>query len=112
MTALADLVRKFIDCIGKESIEIYNEFSLQHEFGIFLRRELPGYLVQFERNISYFFPSPTGFTKRELDIAVFSRDRRGLKLAVELKFPRNGQHPEQMFSFCRDIAFVEQLKAR
>lgn len=29
--------------------------------------------------------------------------------AVELKFPRNGQHPEQMFSFCKDIAFLEQL---
>ena len=31
------------------------------------------------------------------------------ELAIELKYPRNGQYPEQMFSFCRDIAFVEQL---
>ena len=30
--------------------------------------------------------------------------------AIELKFPRSGQHPEQMFGFCRDIVFAEQLK--
>ena len=31
--------------------------------------------------------------------------------AIELKFPRSGQHPEQMFSFCKDIAFAEELPA-
>ena len=93
------------------NIEIYNEFSLQHEFGIFLRSALPGYAVQFERNVDYFAPSKAGFTKRELDIAVFARDKTELKYAIELKYPRNGQHPEQMFSFCKDIAFAEDLKA-
>lgn len=29
--------------------------------------------------------------------------------ALELKYPRNGQVPESMFSFCKDIAFLEQL---
>ena len=29
--------------------------------------------------------------------------------AIELKYPRNGQHPEQMFSFCKDITFAEEL---
>ena len=33
-----------------------------------------------------------------------------LRLAVELKYPRAGQFPEQMFSFCKDIAFLEELK--
>ncbi len=32
-----------------------------------------------------------------------------LDAVVELKFPRNGQHPEQMYSFCKDIVFAEQL---
>lgn len=28
---------------------------------------------------------------------------------MELKFPVNGQFPEQMFSICKDIRFLEQL---
>ena len=32
-------------------------------------------------------------------------------MAIELKFPRNGQYPEQMFSFVKDLVFLEQLKA-
>ena len=31
------------------------------------------------------------------------------KLAIELKFPRQGQHPEQMYAACIDIAFLEEL---
>lgn len=29
---------------------------------------------------------------------------------LELKYPKNGQYPEQMYSFCKDIKFLEQLK--
>lgn len=107
---LSDLISRFIDFVVVHGIEIYNEFSLQHELGIFLRKELPGYLVQFERNIKHFSSSKFAFTKREIDIVVFSRDKSELKYAIELKYPRNGQHPETMFSFCKDIAFVEELK--
>lgn len=107
---LSTLVSKFVEFAIANKIEIYNEFSLQHELGIFLRNELPGYLVQFERNIKYFSASKFSFTKRELDIAVFSKDKTELKYAIELKYPRNGQHPETMFSFCKDIAFIEELK--
>lgn len=32
------------------------------------------------------------------------------KYAIELKYPRNGQYPEQMYSFVKDIIFMEQLK--
>lgn len=32
------------------------------------------------------------------------------KYAVELKYPVNGQYPEQMYSFIKDILFMEQLK--
>ncbi|MBR3425033.1 MAG: hypothetical protein IKG79_03185, partial [Neisseriaceae bacterium] len=32
------------------------------------------------------------------------------KYAIELKFPRNGQHPEQMYSFVKDIKFMEELQ--
>ncbi len=111
MNELSALISKFVGAGGLNTTDVYNEFSLQHELGIFLRHELPGYRVQFERNIGYFAPSKAEFTKRELDIAVFSEDKRELKYAIELKFPRSGQHPEQMFSFCKDIAFAEELKA-
>lgn len=111
MSDLSAFVEQFVQSIVGNGTDIYNEFSLQHEFGIFLRSALPNYKVQFERNVSYFAPSKTVFTKRELDIAVFSPDRSELKYAVELKYPRNGQYPEQMFSFCKDIAFAEELKA-
>jgi len=110
MHSLPALIHDFTKKVGSDDIEIYNEFSLQHELGIFLRAALPGYRIQFERNISYFAPTKQEFTKRELDIAVFTPDKKELKYAIELKFPRNGQHPEQMFSFCKDIAFAEELK--
>jgi hypothetical protein len=29
-----------------------------------------------------------------------------------LKFPRNGQYPEQMLNACKDVAFLEQLVER
>ncbi len=107
---LSELVAQFVRSVGANNTEIYNEFSLQHEFGIFLRSALPQYKVQFERNVSYFAASKTEFTKREIDIVVFSPNKTDLRYAIELKYPRNGQYPEQMFSFCKDIAFAEELK--
>jgi len=69
---------------------------------------LKSYLVQFERPVSFFGISPNGLVKKEIDISVFSRNRQE-KVAIELKAPSNGQHPEQMFQVCRDIRFLEQL---
>lgn len=111
MGTLGDLIAPFIESVTTGRIDVYNEFSLQHELGIFLRGRLPKDKVQFERNVSFFFPGKSSFTKREIDIVVFSPDRKELKWGIELKYPRNGQHPEQMFSFCKDVAFVEELKA-
>ncbi len=67
-------------------------------------------LVQFERNVSYFRFSHPSFVKREIDVTCFDTPRNQLRLAVELKYPRAGQCSEQMFSFCKDIAFLEELK--
>jgi hypothetical protein len=106
---LPNRVCSFVELVAAGSTELYNVFSLQHELGIFLRGRLPSYQVQFERNVSFFFPMKAAFTKWEIDISVFSPDRRDLKFAIELKYPCNGQYPEQMFSFCKDIAFAEEL---
>lgn len=92
---------------------VYNEFSLQFELGYFLRSK--GYSVRFERNISsYISPvKATYFIKHEIDIVAFKGqdEMNAEKIAIELKFPRNGQVPEQMFSFIKDIRFMEQVGA-
>jgi len=110
MLNLSNLVKPFISAVEAGKVEVYNEFSLQHELGIFLRSIRPDLKVQFERNVAYFFPGKSKFTKREIDISAFSPSNKELAFAIELKYPRNGQHPEQMFSFCKDIAFAEELK--
>ncbi len=110
MQEFDQVIKPFITSIADGAIEIYNEFSLQHELGVFLRNVLPNYRIQFERNVSFFFSDSAPFIKREIDITIFSPDKSDLAFAIELKYPRNGQHPEQMFSFCKDIKFAEQLK--
>ena len=105
---LKNLVKGFFSYIEAENIELYNEFSFQHELGIFLRRELEGYTIQFERNVSYFSISNQTI-KKEIDISIFNKDKSE-RYAIELKHPLNGQYPEQMYSFVKDIKFMEELK--
>lgn len=95
-------------------IVVYNEFSLQHELGFFLRSRLKweGYKVEFERNVS-FFGINERLTKHEIDISIYKKDASGNfteKYAIELKYPRNGQYPESMYSFVKDIKFMEELR--
>ena len=99
------LLHDFLNLIKTGKIEIYNEFSLQHELGIFLRNNLPDHKVQFERNTKFFGIS--GLVKHEIDIVVYNDIQ---KYAIELKYPLNGQYPEQMYSFIKDICFMESLK--
>lgn len=51
---IVSLLEEFADLIRNEEVEVYNEFSLQHELGIFLRAKLTGNKVQFERNTKFF----------------------------------------------------------
>lgn len=104
------ILESFANQVGSGSIDIYNEFSLQHELGIFLRNAINDRKVQFERNVSYFGFERGDFEKREIDIVLYENSKSLLDIAIELKFPRNGQHPEQMYSFCKDVVFAEQLK--
>lgn len=110
MTSLAMLASQFVEAVKQQHTEVYNEFSLQHEFGIFLRQHISACKIQFERNVGFFFPQKESFIKKEIDITVFSPDKKDLRYAIELKYPRNGQYPVQMFHFCQDVAFAEELK--
>ena len=102
------LIKDFFEQISLNNIEIYNEFSLQHELGIFLRDKFKNEKIQFERNVSHFNFDKSQFEKKEIDISIFKN--KNLTSVLELKYPRNGQVPESMFGFCRDIVFLEQLK--
>jgi len=106
---IEELVLSFSKIVASGKIEIYNEFSLQHELGIYLRPFFPTKKVQFERNVAQFGLEKSNFKKKEMDIVIFNEPDSPDKIAIELKFPRNGQVPEQMFSFCKDINFTEQL---
>jgi hypothetical protein len=110
MELLSKLVTEFCGQVANEKIEVYNEFSLQHELGIWLRNRLPGYKVQFERPAGFFFSSLPKLCKKEIDISVFSKEQQDYRYAIELKYPRNGRHPETMFDFCKDLSFIEDLR--
>jgi len=105
---LRQLIEGFFLYVQSNNIEIYNEFSLQHELGIFLRAKQQGYRIQFERNVSY-FTKDSKTIKKEIDIVIFNEDKSE-KYAIESKHPLNGQYPEQMYSFVKDIKFMEELK--
>lgn len=100
-------IQAFIKKLQNNEVDIYNEFSLQHELGIYLRNVLPDYKIEFERNIGFF--KLTNTVKKEIDIVIYNDHK---KYAIELKFPRNGQYPEQMYSFVKDIRFMEELKQK
>lgn len=99
----------FFDAVGRREIDIYNEFSLQHEFGIWLRSHAhhPEIKIQFERPVR-FFGVDGKLTKKEIDLACFQPPLVPI-MVMEFKFPRAGQVPIQMFKFCQDVAFVEEL---
>jgi hypothetical protein len=102
--------KSFFSDVAKGKVEIYNEFSLQHEFGLFLRAAVgTAFKTQFERPVSFFGLQRSRFVKKEIDISVFAPKQLD-KYAIELKYPRNGQRPEQMFKACQDICFLEQLR--
>lgn len=102
-------ITDFFAAVGRGQIDIYNEFSLQHEFGIWLREhaKLPDLRVQFERPVR-FFGVDGKLTKKEIDLACFLPPMNPVMI-MEFKFPRAGQVPIQMFKFCQDVAFVEEL---
>jgi len=99
----------FFDAVGRREIDIYNEFSLQHEFGVWLRGRVTNsnWKIQFERTAS-FFGVDKKLTKKEIDLACFALPMAPITV-MEFKFPRAGQVPIQMFKFCQDVAFVEEL---
>jgi hypothetical protein len=107
-SAVGMALHEFFVIASENNIEMYNEFSFQHELGIFLRNKFPSYNVQFERNVSFFFANART-VKKEMDIVLYD-SKKGERYAIELKMPTNGEYPEQMYKFVEDIRFMEQLR--
>lgn len=98
-----------MNCI---SDNIYNEFSLQFELGLFLRCHLPEhYSIQFERPVNTIITNyrDYDFVKKEIDLVILDTLTEKM-FCIELKYPTNGQHPVQMYKFCEDVRFLEQLQ--
>lgn len=112
-------IKKHIEMFARTKINndnIYNEFSLQHELGFYLREELKSSKVEFERNVKFFSDNQDEnflkkFVKKEMDIVAYKGNSKNLeKYAIELKYPTNGAYPRRMFQFVKDIKFMEQVK--
>ena len=106
---IKEIINNFWEYKNTNNIEIYNEFSFQHELGIYLRNKLSNYKIQFERNITFFYSDAKNTIKHEIDIVIYKQDLSEM-YAIELKYPRNGKYPEEMFSFIKDIKFMEEVK--
>jgi len=104
------LIESFFNESQQLEHRLYNEAALQHELGYWLRVQLPpSFRIQFERPAQDFYNTARGLVKKEIDIVV-SLPEANKHYAIELKCPRNGMYPEQMFKACQDLQFLEQLK--
>lgn len=99
------IIKSFFEHLIIEEIEIYNEISFQLELAIYLRKNYPSFKILLERNTEYWNIDKN--IKKEIDIVIQSDDNS--KIAIELKYPVNGQYPEQMYLFITDISFCEYL---
>ena len=102
----------FIEKLKNQEIELYNEFGLQFELAIYLRNlnRLANWNIDLERPIGHFgVKKSSQIPKKEIDICVYNKVTTE-KYAIEIKFSKHGQVPLQMFEFCKDICFLEQLR--
>lgn len=100
-------IQEFFAHAKENKMEFFNEACLQMELAIFLRARFPEYKVQLERPITDFGIRSIG-GKKEIDICIV--DALGNRLAaIELKYPKNGQVPETIYSFCKDLEFCENI---
>jgi hypothetical protein len=106
--------------INDYTSNIYNEYSLQHELGLFLKNNLSGnWKIFFEKSMYNNKKIESKhqkdvWVKKEADLVVikYAENNEIEKYAIELKFCRgiNARTPENMFDFIKDIRFMEQVK--
>jgi len=100
-------IHEFFAYAKENKMEFFNEACLQMELAIYLRARCPEYKVQLERPITDFGIRSIG-GKKEIDICIVDASENRIA-AIELKYPKNGQVPETIYSFCKDLEFCENL---
>ncbi|WP_148277155.1 hypothetical protein [Methylocystis sp. SC2] len=102
---MESFLASFFEKVPESCGPIYNERSLQLELACLFRAQ--GAQVEFER--PFVIAPLEGSTcpvKSNLDLLIRNN---GQTTAIELKVPLNGRHPETLYDFCNDIAFVEGI---
>lgn len=99
---------RFFEYLNENKLQIYNEISFQLELAIFLRTKFNDKDILLEKNVRNW--GIKGTKKKEIDIVIIDKNTNE-KIAIELKYPLNGQHPEQMYKFVEDACFCEQLQS-
>lgn len=123
-------IDSFFDDLKNKTINVDedfdNEFGMQFELGTRLRKAIEqsefakqGYKVFFEKNIKNIcrknkWKYNNDTLKKEIDLLIAKTSSEQLEelYAIELKFPRKGQYPAQMYEFVKDLAFIAQLKGQ
>lgn len=121
-------IDSFFDDLKNKTINVDedfdNEFGMRFELGTRLRKAIEqsefakqGYKVFFEKNIKNIccknkWKYNNDTLKKEIDLLIAKTSSEQLEelYAIELKFPRNGQYPAQMYEFVKDLAFIAQLR--
>ena len=112
------LLEDFVADVSRGLISFHNEASLQMHLACFLKNKLmlTKYNVEVEVDINDAFKIEDYTTKcgkSKIDVVIFDGydiEHSSEKYAIELKYPRNKQYPEQMFKFIQDIAFMEEAQ--
>ena len=101
-------VKKSLMQKDKKNRYIYNEISLQHELGMYLRKNLKDeYIVQFERNIKDFGYKKGEFCKSEIDIVLLGKEKDD-NILIELKYHTldETRYHDTTADCVKDIRFV------
>jgi hypothetical protein len=106
-----NLIEKMLNEINFD--KDYIEATFQYKLLMKLAKIFDEDMIFPERNINFYKDlklknKEEKFLKKEIDVLIKCDDNRDI--AIELKMPMNGQVPEQMYSFVKDIRFLEQLK--
>lgn len=88
----------------EKDIYIYNEISLQHELGIYLRKD---HIIKFEVNLNK--KNQINSRKTECDILILN-SKGDAEYAIELKYlPKDCGVPRRMFQCVEDMVFMKDV---
>ena len=102
------IINRFFE-LNQNNLELYGEAGLQHALALYLKKELPDYIIRLEYPITRVYRPSRVFVKKEMDIYLISPTNE--KYLIELKLPKeNCGTPKEMYRAIQDVKFAEELK--